>query len=378
MKRKLTALSLFSGAGGLDLGASWAGFEILAHVEIDPHCCATLRSWAKRERSRTRIVEADINTINPTTLMSDLHLEAGDLDLLMGGPPCQAFSQIGLQKSLHDPRGLLLFQMARFAKTFKPKTILIEQVKGVLTAEDQRGQRGGVLKQLLADLRSCGYESNYQVLKAADYGVPQLRERVFVIATPPPNTYVFPLPTHSPNKEIADLFAAKPYATVGQALAGLPKPPIINGRKSPLKTPNHADVTTQRDRERINGVPEGGWLSAQLHLSVEQRRRLTRKDTTKYRRLARSGQSLTLRCGEIFFHPTQNRYLTPREYLRLHGYPDTFILEGPIRSRSGRVRHLDQHRQVANSVPPPLAKILAERVKENLSCHNSSKSLAIH
>ncbi|MBU4429915.1 MAG: DNA cytosine methyltransferase, partial [Verrucomicrobia bacterium] len=94
---------------------------------------------------------------------------------------------------------------------------------------------------------------------------------------------------------------------------------------------------------------------------------LTKKDTTKYRRLHRLEPSLTLRCGEIFFHPVEDRYLTPREYLRLHRYPDEYILCGPIRSRSGTVKNLDQHRLVANSVPPPLAQVVAAQIAKVLA-----------
>jgi DNA (cytosine-5)-methyltransferase 1 len=86
----------------------------------------------------------------------------------------------------------------------------------------------------------------------------------------------------------------------------------------------------------------------------------------KFRRLSFSEPSLTLRCGEIFFHPVEDRYLTPREYMRIHGYPDDYVLKGPIRSRSGRVRHLDQHRQVANSVPPPVAYAISKQIVEFL------------
>jgi DNA (cytosine-5)-methyltransferase 1 len=98
----------------------------------------------------------------------------------------------------------------------------------------------------------------------------------------------------------------------------------------------------------------------------EVKGRLTKKDTTKFLRLGRKKQSNTLRCGEIFFHPTQDRYLTPREYMRLHGFPDDYILQGPIRGRSGSVKNLDQHRQIANSVPPPVARALAAALAERL------------
>jgi len=124
-------------------------------------------------------------------------------------------------------------------------------------------------------------------------------------------------------------------------------------------------------------VPEGCYLSAQVHLPEEQRRNLQKKDTTKFLRASRSRPSNTLRCGEIFFHPTEDRYLTPRECMRIHGYPDSYVLKGPVRGRSGRVRYLDQHRQVANSVPPPLAGLLAANVAKVLDgCRGYSSSSA--
>ncbi|MHB1857852.1 MAG: DNA cytosine methyltransferase, partial [Acidobacteriaceae bacterium] len=121
-----TALSLFSGAGGLDVGVLQAGFDVLACIEIDPHCCATLRDAAKRESRSTRILEKDIRTIDPKSLMRELLLEPGELDLLCGGSPCQSFSQIGKRECLEDERGMLLFEFIRFAETFKPKAIMLE------------------------------------------------------------------------------------------------------------------------------------------------------------------------------------------------------------------------------------------------------------
>ncbi|MFO0108808.1 MAG: DNA cytosine methyltransferase, partial [bacterium] len=100
------------------------------------------------------------------------------------------------------------------------------------------------------------------------------------------------------------------------------------------------------------------------------------------RRLSFSEPSLTLRCGEIFFHPVEDRYLTPREYMRIHGYPDNYFLKGPVRGRSGKVRYLDQHRQIANSVPPPVAYAIATEITKFLTpktvLNESSKSEFIH
>jgi DNA (cytosine-5)-methyltransferase 1 len=361
------ALSLFSGAGGMDIGVMEAGFSIVACLEFDPHCCETLRAAAAREERPTQVIENDIRLVDPKGLMTQLRLRPGELDLLCGGPPCQAFSQIGKQEALSDERGLLLFQMIRFAKVFKPKSILIEQVKGLLTAKDERGRRGKVFERLLAELEDLGYVPKWKVVNAADYGVPQLRKRVFVVATRKPNGFEFPLPTHAPPDNTLGLFAAPAYRTVGEVIEGLPLPTEKNGKG---KDCCHIDVTPAGDRFRIGGVPEGEYLSAQTHLPKEQRRNLTIKDTTKFLRLSRTRPANTLRCGEIFFHPTEDRYLTPREYLRIHGYPDSYILRGPIRGRSGRVRALDQHRQVANSVPPPVAKLLARGIKKVLDAQD--------
>jgi DNA (cytosine-5)-methyltransferase 1 len=168
------ALSLFSGAGGMDIGVMNAGFSVIACIELDPHCCETLRAAAAREDRDTKVIENDIRQVDPKELMSQLKLRAGQLDLLCGGPPCQAFSQIGKQEALADERGLLLFQVARFADVFKPKAILIEQVKGLLTAKDEKGNKGQVFQMLLTELEQLGYVPKWKVINAADYGVPQV------------------------------------------------------------------------------------------------------------------------------------------------------------------------------------------------------------
>lgn len=366
------ALSLFAGAGGMDLGVSQAGYQILASIENDPNCCDTLRAWKEIKGHSTRIVEADIRKVDPGELMHELGLQPGQLDLLFGGPPCQAFSQIGKRGCLEDERGMLLFQMARFAKVFQPRAILTEQVKGLLNAPDHEGMVGGVFQMFLKELDSIGYVPRWQVINAADYGVPQRRHRVFIVAMRPPSEFSFPPPTHGQTPAYPTLFpATEEYPTAGQALRGLRRP---RSRHSDSESnDSHVDVTPDGDRWRISGVPEGSHLAREHHLPANQRQNLSKKDTTKFRRIARSEPSLTLRCGEIFFHPTQDRYLTPREYMRLHGFPDDYILKGPIRSRSGRVRNLDQHRQVANSVPPPVAKRLAEAILRTKACPKSSR-----
>ncbi|MCF0234517.1 MAG: DNA cytosine methyltransferase [Thermoguttaceae bacterium] len=362
----MNAISLFSGAGGMDVGVRSAGFDVRACVEIDPHCCATLRENIRREGRETAVFEGDIRAFEPSAILAGAGLKIGELDLLFGGPPCQAFSQIGKKKALEDERGLLLHQMARYAEATRPRAIMMEQVKGLLSAKDLAGKRGGVFETFVAELESLGYSVKWRVMLAADFGVPQMRERVFLVATRGTSAFQFPEPICAAPDVVARGSLLRPFATVGDALAGL-APPVVKAPGISVPEDGHFDATPARDRERIRGVPEGKNLASQTHLPKEQICGLTRKDTTKFLRLDRSRPSNTLRGGEIFFHPTEDRYLTPREYMRIHGYPDDYVLRGPIRGRSGSVKNLDQHRQVGNSVPPPLARIIAEKILEALN-----------
>lgn len=359
-----TALSLFSGAGGLDIGVTQAGFDILACAEIDPHCCATLRHAVASEGRATQVIEGDIRTVNPVCLREEFRLQPGELDLLCGGSPCQSFSQIGKRECLQDERGMLLFEFVRFAEALRPKAILMEQVKGLLNAPDAAGKIGGVYEKLRSDLENLGYQFSMKIINAADYGVPQLRQRVFIVATRSGISFDFPAPTHYNARKTGGLFEAPTYRTAGDVLGGLGEP----APKSDCPPENsHMDVTPAGDRRRIHGVQEGSHLARELHLPADQRGGLTKKDTTKFLRVNRKEPVNTLRCGEIFYHPTEDRYLTPREYMRIHGYPDNYLLKGPIRGRSGQVRVLDQHRQVANSVPPPVAFVIADAIQNALN-----------
>lgn len=362
MSQSYKFVSLFSGIGGLDAGLHSAGFELLSCAEKDVNALSTLKLWLSRQNIECTL-SRDVAETSPEALKIKLGLKKGELDLIAGGPPCQSFSLIGKKRSLVDERGLLLFQIVRYAKAFMPKVVLIEQVKGLLSAKSLDGIKGGVFKKLIDDFKRLGYKTNHSILRAADYGVPQLRDRLFIVATLD-KKFIFPSPTHIANKESNQIdnnvfcLFLEPYKTVRDAIAGLPSP-VLKGEIENFS--NHIDITPARDRERINGVPEGQCLAKQLHLPAEQRQKLNpKKDTTKFRRLAWDKPSLTIRGGEVFYHPTENRYLTPRECMRLHGFSDEHILIGPIRGRCGTVKNLDQHRLVANAVPPSLAKILGE------------------
>ncbi len=371
--RSWTLISLFSGIGGLDEGLHRAGFKPLFCAELDENANQSLRKWCDVRRVKP-IVASDIYEVNALKLRRQLGLEKGELDLLAGGPPCQSFSLMGKRKALDDDRGMLLLKMVEFAKVFRPKAVLVEQVKGLLSAKGPDGKSGSVLNQLVTGLSDLGYSITYDVLRAADYGVPQLRDRLIVVGLAGSKRFIFPEPTHLDEKSkngLSDLFSSKSrYLTLRDCIGDLPKP-VLKGEKEEI--PSHVDATPNRDRERINGVPEGQCLARQLHLSKNQRQKLDpEKDTTKFRRLAWDKPALTLRCGEAFYHPTENRYLTPFEYLRIHGFSDDHPLIGPIRGRTGTVRVLDQHRLVANAVPPPLAEVVGRAIIDHLKADHKA------
>ena len=342
---ELPALSLFAGAGGMDVGVDAAGFTTVGAVELDKHCVSTLRLNAGKKQ----VWQEDVRALDPTVVGAELDLEPEALALLHGGPPCQPFSQIGKLGGIEDPRGELVFEMVRVAAALRPAAVMIEQVPRFFQSPVSRD--GTMIDLLRERFGEIGYEMQAATLDAAAYGVPQRRKRAIIVAVRPGTRFAYPLQMNGS------------AGTVEEAIGDLPK--AVRGDAEPL-APNHIDVTPDRDRERIAYVPEGQWLSKVMDAPPGIIQRLTRKDTTKYRRLDRGRPSLTLRCGEALYHPTEDRYITPREAARIQGFPDAHVFEGPIRRRTGTVANLDQHRQVANAVPPPLAAAVADAIRDAL------------
>ena len=328
----------------MDLGVDRAGFKTVCAIELDPHCANTLR---RNTRQKT-VWNVDVRLVGANRLREVMGIPQGDLKLLHGGPPCQSFSQIGKRGGMEDPRGTLVFEMLRFAEAFRPAAVMIEQVPYFLRATTTDGRH--VVSVLDEGFRKLGYKMHGRLLDARKYNLPQRRERLVLVFLPTGCSFDFPMGNGR-------------RTTVGAAFRGLP-PPV--DRDSEPVVANHIDITPARDRERISYVPEGLWLSKSPNVPPQIMRKLTRKDTTKFRRLHRSSFAPTLRCGEAPYHPTDNRYITPREAARLQGFPDRHVFTGPIRGRTGSVRDLDQHRQVANAVPPPLARAVAKQIANTL------------
>ncbi len=215
--RILPALSLFSGAGGLDLGLDRARsgevrFASKCAVEFNNDCCKTLRhNFGKK----LHVVHADIREVKPEALISSLDLEDGILPLIIGGPPCQAFSQAGKQEATNDPRGNLIFEFLRFVQKLKPVYFVMENVFGLRGVEN-----GRLMRDILEQMDGLGYNVHHKLLCAADYGAAQLRRRFFFIGVQKPfHAVPMPVPTHGID---GGLFESRPYVGVGEAFAGLP------------------------------------------------------------------------------------------------------------------------------------------------------------
>lgn len=226
-------ISLFSGAGGLDIGFENAGFKIVVCVEIDPSCCETLRT----NKPDLSIINKSITDVTGEEILQTGHLEFGEAALVIGGPPCQSFSLAGLRKGLDDERGRLLFEFVRIVRETLPKAFVLENVKG-LTSWDH----GQALKLLIEELKKpivhegTTYQytiSNPQVLNAVDYGVPQSRERLIIVGNRLGKTFLYPAP-----------HVFEPHKTVWDAIGNLPEP------EGPSETAQRVAGTIKERREK--------------------------------------------------------------------------------------------------------------------------------
>lgn len=215
----LTALSLFCGAGGLDIGAYLANtsdykIDTLVAIDLWEDACNSLKSYNK---IKTNVVKQDISEIsNPSLFWTNNTTFKSGPDLIYGGPPCQAFSQAGKQKALEDERGVLVFQFLRFIKELKPKFFIMENVANL-----QNINKGKLYRDILCEMSEIGYNVSSGVLCAADYGVPQLRKRMIFIGCKKDFGVIrLPIPTHS---ETPTLDFLPLYNTVRDAFNGLPK-----------------------------------------------------------------------------------------------------------------------------------------------------------
>ena len=217
-ENQMKIISLFSGAGGLDIGFDQAGFETSVMVEFDPACCRTLR----KNMPNTPVIEGDINQISTKQILEAAGLKPLEAALVIGGPPCQSFSLAGKRMGMNDPRGMLVLQFIRVVRESLPKAFVMENVRGMTNWEKGKAM-DAIMTEATMPISYGGkiytYKVSYQVLNAADFGAPQFRERVFVVGNREEKDFVFPSKQYGPPDNQEGL---KPYKTVREAICGLP------------------------------------------------------------------------------------------------------------------------------------------------------------
>ena len=347
--RKRQVVSLFTGAGGLDLGLEAAGFETAVAVEFDEEAARTLRanrSWP--------VIDRDIHDVPSEEILRVAELERGDVDLVVGGPPCQPFSKSGYwatgdARRLNDPRATTLEAFLRVVRDVKPRAFLLENVSGLAYRNKDEGL--DLLLRTIDDINrreGTSYRVAHTVLNAADYGVPQERERFFLVGHRDGQSFTFPAATHADATEAieqAPLFALsdnlEPYHTAWDALGDLEN----NDDPSLRMTGKWADLLPSipegenylHHTDRGGGLPLFGWRRRYWSFLLKLSRH-------------RPSWTITAQPGSAIgpFH-WKNRRLSMRELCRLQTFPDDFDVIGTRNS---------YHRQIGNAVPSALAECL--------------------
>lgn len=378
-----TCLDLFAGAGGLAVGFREAGWAVVGANDINKDAGATFRL----NFPEAVFFEGPVSELTAQNVLDTCGLAVGELDCLIGGPPCQSFSYNNHQRSDDNDRARLFEHYLRIVRGLQPKTLVMENVPGILTIGG-----GGVIVAIKAQLKLMGYESDLRILSADEYGTPQVRRRVFIVASRVADPQdLLPAPTH----RSADLRKAKVGkkglkrpVTVFDAIGDLPL--IGNGggqevvtragkaftgfqrlsRRGTRKVFNHVcHALTKVNLDRVVHVPEGGnWRNIPRELLPAGMQRAELSDHTKrYGRLARRGLASTLltKCDPhwgAYIHPIQDRTISVREAARLQGFPDKFRFAG---------NHLGKHyEQVGNAVPVPVARAIGQAVAMHIAKMN--------
>jgi len=360
-RRRPTVVSLFSGGGGLDLGLELAGFETRVAVEWEGYACRTLRENAAlgaRLPSGARYLEAcealerSVRDVSGTELLRAAGLEPGDAALLAGGPPCVTFSVAGKREGLQAETGRLFEDYVRLLHEVRPAGLIFENVKGLINAVDENGERGGAFRRIYAALGKAGYALTWRLVNAADYGVPQHRERVIILGRLGEVAPAFPEPTHFDPLRPQPLGTNEPWRDVRSALEGLP-PAARPGEAA--EVPNH--VARRHGEKVIAGfaaTPPGKRNTAYKRDRLRWDRPAKVIRAQGKPKLDGSGQR---HSSHQSIHPEEHRQLTVRECARIQTFPDWYVF--PTTFANG-------YRIVGDAVPVELARVIGEAMRREL------------
>lgn len=360
--KEYKVIDLFCGCGGFSKGFEEAGFNV----------CFGIDSWEdalityKKNFPDAVVLNEDITNVRGKDILELCGLKQGDIDVIIGGPPCQGFSVSG-KREIDDERNKLYLSFVSIVKELKPKVFVMENVPGLV-----RLFNGKVKTKVIEDFTSCGYTVKWQILSADNYGVPQQRKRVFFVglkndAFVNPDEYLYPAPFTG----VGDLF---PAVTCKDAISDLDFLPddIVLGERIPYVLPaqndyqkamrlgsdcilNHSiTLHKQRTKEIISMVPDGG-----NYKDLPKELWGTRKVNIAWTRMNSEKPCFTIDTGHNHhFHYRANRVPTVRESARIQSFPDSFEFIGIKTS---------QLKQVGNAVPPLLAKAIADSIEKTLN-----------
>ncbi len=361
-KNKPIALSFFSGAMGMDIGLEQAGFETRLCCEIDNACRKTIL----KNRPDIALI-SDINNYSAKQIREKAHLKIKDeIDLVVGGPPCQAFSTAGKRKGFKDERGNVLLTYLDRIIELKPKFAVIENVRGILSAplthrpHSMRGighpplaheeQKGGALYYILDKLRNAGYAVSFNLYNAANFGTPQKRERVIILCSRDGGKLPYLVPTHSESGD----FGLPKWRTFKEVVKGIPKT-------------DHHFITFPEKRLKYYRLLKAGqyWR----HLPDDLQKEALGASyfagggkTGFLRRLAWNEPTPTLVTHPAMpatdlAHPVEDRPLSIEEYKRIQEFPDNWQIEGSL---------IEQYRQIGNAVPISLGRAVGKLLMDHM------------
>jgi DNA (cytosine-5)-methyltransferase 1 len=403
MKKKVKVLDLFAGAGGFGLGFKLASksYKVICSLEKDKWAVKTLKA---NNKDRQKIILDDIRAFDNAEKI--LSVCPSKPDLIVGGPPCQGFSFAGPTKDPKDPRNSLFKNFAFWVEVLQPKVFVMENVRGILSGKNENGEK--VIDIIKATFSSIGYSIDIWELNAANYGVPQNRERVFIVGnkygktiSKPPITHYLPEERKALNGKAKTLL---PAINVIAAIGDLPRLSAGEGeefsllKKMPRNefqrkirkgmnvvhnhvTMDHTGRVVKRYEQILSGLPLG-----EIDIEYQVRKRngdgamSETEYASNYRHLKPQMISYTIPASfySNFIHPNQPRNITSREAARLQSFPDDYVFKGKRTQISSKLlkqlgkedeNYLSQYNQIGNAVPPLLAKAVAKRIlsflKEN-------------
>lgn len=347
------AIDLFCGVGGLTKGLEQAGINVVAGIDFEPNC-----QYAYEENNNAKFIQRDITTVTPEELCS-LYPDNLDIHILAGCAPCQPFSkytQRYRKDGYKDEKWRLLYSFGNLAKKTRPEIIAMENVPEL--------EKTSVFSDFVKELGSCGYHISHQVVYCPDYGIPQSRKRLVLLASLLGNIELIP-PTHTPQN----------YVTVRDAIGNLP--PLIAGSTDPNDLMHSATTLSEKNIRRIQqSVPGGTWRDWDEDLRLKCHKKNTGKTyPSVYGRMLWDAPSPTITTqfygygNGRFGHPDQDRALSLREGAILQSFPPDYKF---IKSTS----ILNKHQlglQIGNAVPVRLGEVIGISIINHIRRNNDGK-----